>query len=738
MTYNKSSDSANNQQNHNVNIIGSVERITFHSADTGFCVLRIIIANLRELVTVVGNISQINVGSDIEVNGVWITDKTYGKQLKASSIKLIAPTSIAGITKYLASGLIKGVGKHFAKLLVDKFGTEILTILDNDPAMIKQITGIGEKRANNIINSWQEQKVIREIMLFLHQYGVGVARAFRIHKTYGDHTIKKLTENPYILSLDIWGIGFKTADNFANKLGITKDSVVRIEAGIRQVLNVYSTFGHCAILPNKLIEETIKLLEDDSVSITDTMIETAIHNQLVSEHLIKYKIKDDDYIYLAQIYNTETGIINNLIRIMSNITSLFVSDDQVFAYAHSSIKLSHYQRVAILTVIRSKISIITGGPGTGKTTIIKNILQILQKLNQKIILTAPTGRATKKLSESTNFPAKTIHRLLEYRPGQGARYNQDNQLDVDYLIIDEVSMVDIFLMNTLLKAIPNHTAILFVGDIDQLPSVGPGAVLKDLIDSMTINTTALTEIFRQEHTSSIITNAHRINQGKMPYCTNLVYDDFFYKELDDDNAIIEHILKLTVTELPNLHNINAVTDIQILSPMNKGSLGVHNLNNIFQQALNVNIKSNIYIKSMGVDFYLGDKVMQIVNNYDKEVFNGDIGFIVDINHDDDIINIKYDERIVEYSSKDLDEITLAYAISIHKSQGSEYPIVIIPITMQHYPMLQRNLIYTGVTRGKKIVILVGEKRAIYKAVSSETSKQRITGLGSRLSCAHQL
>ena len=715
-----------------VTIRGSIERVTYHNAENGFCVLRIAVKNNRDLVTVVGNATQVMAGEDIEAIGVWIYDKNHGSQLKADKIKVAVPTSVEGIKKYLASGLIKGIGKHFANILVTEFKEDVLNILDNNPERVKGLPGIGAKRTTQIINAWQEQKAIREIMIFLHGHGIGTARAVRIYKTYGENTVAKLETNPYCLALDIWGIGFKTADQLAQSIGIDKNSVIRAEAGVRHTLNEYSGDGHCATTPTDLIAKCVEMLD-----IEQSIIQLAISNELQNGNVIQDTIINEIYLYLAPLYYAEQGVANSIQRLNTNILKPTLNSDKIVALAEkdSTIRFSDSQKLAIVMAIQHKVSIITGGPGVGKTTIVKNILKVVSLLGKKITLCAPTGRAAKKLSESSGHDAKTIHRLLEYRPGTGARYNQEYTLDTDFIIIDETSMVDISLMNTLLKAIPSHASLLFVGDIDQLPSVGPGSVLSDMINSGVIHTTRLTEIFRQAQTSKIITNAHRINKGEMPFYTNKPEDDFFFIELDEPDDIMERIINIVSTKLPALYNVDPIKDIQLLVPMNKGTLGVKNLNLVLQDSLN---KSNTNtIMSMGVVFREGDKIIQTVNNYDKEVFNGDIGYIQSIDLNDDVIMIQYDNRLVEYEKSELDEINLAYAITIHKSQGSEYPIVIIPISTQHYTLLERNLIYTGVTRGKQMVILVGQKKALYMAVQRVSAEKRITSLDIKLQNLNQ-
>lgn len=710
-------------------IIATIERITYHNEDNGYFVIKCVQEKVKDLITIVGYSPNIIIGETIEVCGTWINNKDYGLQLQAKDIKFYTPNSLEGIKKYLGSGLIKGVGKHYANLLVSNFKNDIFNVLDNEPFKLKNIAGIGAKKAKQITESWQSQKKIREVMVFLHANGVGTMRAAKIYKTYGDDTIIKLKENPYSLADDIFGIGFKTADKLAMNLGIEKNSLIRAQAGIKHIIAEHSNSGHCYITPSELITQSSTILE-----ISEEIINQAISNEININNIIKEIINTDTYIYLSPLYYAEVGVANNIQKLLKNKeTKIDFTDDEILdiAQKNSYITLSSSQIDAILMAIKNKVSIITGGPGVGKTTIIRNIIKILKHLNKKITLCAPTGRAAKRLSMTSKMDAYTIHRLLEFKLGSKPKYNQDYPLQTDYLIIDETSMVDIILMNALLRAVPEHASILFVGDVDQLPSVGPGSVLNDLIYSSSIPVMRLTEIFRQAKSSKIITNSHRINEGKMPYYENKKDDDFFFIELDNSDEMLERIIAIVTNKLPQLYNVDPFLDIQILSPMNRGNLGVKNINLVLQEALNKN--TSLPINSMGINYKVNDKVIQKVNNYEKEVFNGDIGFIINIDHDNNEIFIKFDNNIVKYDKNELDEIELAYAISIHKSQGSEFPIVIIPITTSHYPMLERNLIYTAITRGKKMVILIGEKKALYIAINKLNVNKRLTNLQNKIS-----
>ncbi len=710
---------------------GSVERVTFHSEESGFCVLRTKVKGQRDLVTVIGSAASITPGEYIECIGIWYNDRTHGLQFKANQLKVVPPSTLEGIEKYLGSGMVKGIGPHFAKVLVKAFKQDVFTVIECEPEKLLTLPGIGKKRMEKVTSAWAEQKVIREIMVFLQSHGIGTGRAVRIYKTYGEESIIKVTENPYRLALDIHGIGFKTADTLAMKLGIASDSLIRAQAGVRHVLQEIADDGHCAAPWETLLEQSSKLLE-----IPDHIVEEAIHAEIAEENLIQEDIDRKTCLFLTPLHRAESGTATSILRLLHG-TPPWGAMDTVKAIpwveGKTGLTLSESQREAVKLALASKMVVITGGPGVGKTTLVNSILLIIRAKNLDVTLCAPTGRAAKRLTESTGIEAKTIHRLLEFDPQSfGFKRGRDNLLQTDLVVIDESSMVDIALMNKLLAAIPDNAALMIVGDVDQLPSVGPGAVLADIIDSGRIPTVRLTEIFRQAATSRIIVNAHRINKGEMPLNpegTELT--DFYFIPANTPEDIHDKLLHVVTERIPKRFGLHPVKDVQVLTPMNRGGLGARSLNAELQQVLNE--KGEPKVTRFGTTFAPGDKVIQTVNNYDKEVFNGDIGQITDIDEEDGLLHVDYDGRTVEYEFGELDEVSLAYATSIHKSQGSEYPAVVIPLAMQHYTLLERNLIYTAVTRGKKLVTIIGQPKALAMAVKNRKSTRRLTNLAARIS-----
>lgn len=705
-----------------------VERVTFHSEATGFCVLRVKARGQINVITVIGHAANIAPGERIDASGVWINDKKHGLQFKATHIDVAQPTSLEGIEKYLASGMVKGIGPHFAKKLVAAFGKDVFDVFEHEPERLLSLEGIGEKRKEQVLAAWSEQKSIQKIMLFLQTHGVGTARAVRIYKAYGDKAIERVQENPYRLADDIHGIGFKTADALAQQLGVEKESILRAEAGVRHVLQGLCEHGHCAATYETLVTESIALLE-----IPEAVIKEAIHKQVEANNLVLDNINSESCVFPISLYQSESGAAKRLHAIKAGKLpwdTKQLSDIIPWVEKKTGLILSPSQRDAVVSVLHNKLSIVTGGPGVGKTTIVNSILKILQSKQLSVMLCAPTGRAAKRLSETTNMTAKTIHRLLEFDSKKFAfRHHQDNPLPCDVLIVDESSMIDIVLLYHLLKAIPNHAALIFVGDVDQLPSVGPGAVLSDMIKSGVIATVRLTEIFRQASHSNIIVNAHRINQGYMPLA-NEKQSDFYTIYVDTPEEIHDQILSLVTERLVKHYECHPITDIQILTPMNRGALGTAALNVTLQKALNGQMEPTV--SRFGTTFAPGDKVIQLVNNYDKDTFNGDIGFIRQVNLEEGTLTILFDQRLVSYEFNELDEIGLAYAISIHKSQGSEFPIIIMPVSTQHYALLAKNLLYTGVTRGKRLVVLVGQKKAVGMAINNKKAAHRLTNLADRL------
>ena len=709
---------------------GPVERVTFHSEESGFCVLRVKVKGRHELTTVIGSAASITTGEYVEALGVWTNDRTHGLQFKANQLKVVPPTTLEGIEKYLGSGMVKGIGPHFAKVLVTAFKEDVFTVIEDTPQWLLTLPGIGKKRTDKVTAAWAEQKVIREIMVFLQSHGVGTGRAVRIYKTYGDAAIIKVTENPYRLALDIHGIGFKTADQIAGKLGIARDSLIRAQAGVRHVLQEFSSDGHCAALRVELVSQSVALLE-----IPEAIIESAVRAELAEENLVQEEIAGKHCLFLTPLQRAEVGAAAGLLRIMEGKPpwgSIDTAKALPWVAEQTGLSLSTSQEEAVRLALTSKVLVITGGPGTGKTTLVNSILNILYAKRLNILLAAPTGRAAKRMTETTGLEAKTIHRLLEFDPqNAGFKRNRENPLEADLLVIDESSMVDVVLMNKLLAAVPDQAALLVVGDVDQLPSVGPGSVLADIIDSGIIPTVRLTEIFRQAATSRIIVNAHRINKGEMPLkAEGTELSDFYFIPAESPEEIYAKLLQVVTERIPVRFGLHPVKDVQVLTPMNRGGLGARSLNAELQKVLNP--AGEPKVTRFGTTFAPGDKVIQLVNNYDKEVFNGDIGQVTMVDMEEALLRVEYDGREVEYEFNELDEVQLAYATSIHKSQGSEYPAVVIPLAMQHYTLLERNLIYTAVTRGKKLVTIIGQPKALGMAVKNQKSTRRLTRLTERL------
>ncbi len=698
-----------------------IERITFHNDENGFSVIKCRVKGKREIITAVGSIPKVYTGSVLKLYGSWKMHSKYGMQFAFQHCEETLPATVEGIKKYLGSGLIKGIGPVFAERITEHFGTKTLEIIDDDPDRLSEVQGIGDVRIEKIKKSWTEQKEIRNIMLFLSAHDVSTSLAAKIYKQYGDQSIDAVKENPYRLADDIWGVGFRIADSIAERLGFEHECFERIRSGILYTMNKFSEAGHCFAFKEELINAAVETLEVEP-NIIYAPLETMIQN--------KDLMTEDEAVYLPMFYYSEVGTANRLLILMSkkriSRRNLFEIDE----YADTDFKRIHYdetQLEAIRKASENKVLVLTGGPGTGKTTTTLGIIRAYRETGAKILLAAPTGRAAKRMSEVTHMEAKTIHRLLEMRPPDGFQRNEDNPLRGDILIVDECSMIDILLMNSLLKAIPDNMTLILVGDVDQLPSIGAGKVLSDILASGVVPSIRLEKIFRQAQKSRIITNAHKINHGDMPYLPDS-NSDFVFTEEEDNEAAAEHIVKLCSETLPKKGI--SIENIQVLTPMRRGAIGAANLNQLLQNALN---KEKICLKHAGIEFRLKDKVMQIRNNYGKSVFNGDIGFISSVNQYDDELTVNFDGREVVYDISELDEIVLAYAATIHKSQGSEFQYVVMPLMMTHYIMLQRNLLYTGVTRAKKGLFLVGEKKAVYIAVKNNKIIERNTRLAERLS-----
>ncbi len=783
---------------------GILERIVYESPDTGYTVGRLSARDYAELITVVGNLASINPGESLLLQGEWVDNPKYGRQFQIEKYETILPANVVGLRKYLGSGLIKGIGPKMAGLIVRKFGMDTMDVIENEPEKLARVPGIGRKRVQIIKEAWEAQREIKNVMIFLQSHDVSTAHAAKIYKTYGNDAIPIVTEDPYRLADDIYGIGFVTADTIAQKLGIDKDAPQRVQAGIKYVLSQKADDGHVFQRRAELIEACQTMLEQELEAIEHgisalvekeeiinpgfTDVVDSDERVTIDETQDNYEISETDQeplstenrepttddhsaIYLAPFYYAELGVANQFLRLLASQeqsrvllspnTTLFLTqlEDEM------DLHFAPQQRKAIYTAMTTPAMILTGGPGTGKTTTVVGMIRLFEAEGRRITLTAPTGRAAKRLSETTGREAKTIHRLLEFSPqNNGFKRNRQNPLDTDVVIVDETSMVDLVLMNRLMQAIRPSTTVILIGDTDQLPSVGAGNVLRELIDSHKIPVIQLTEIFRQAQESMIVTNAHRINKGDFPELTGDTDRNFFFIEEEDPDAITELICSLIADRLPQHYDYHPIDDIQLLCPMRRGMLGTESFNKRLQEVLNPEYvvspvshpleksrfggigdrSSHLHgqgprrgevtspISRTAGGFRVGDKVMQIRNNYDYDVFNGDIGRVVNIAHIDKKVYIQFPDKQVAYDTADLGELVLAYATTVHKAQGSEYPVVVIPLHTQHYLMLQRNLLYTGITRAKERVVIVGTKRAIGICIRNNQVMQRNGYLAERL------
>ncbi|QYE33357.1 ATP-dependent RecD-like DNA helicase (plasmid) [Polymorphobacter sp. PAMC 29334] len=712
--------SAYSQRSAPEQLAGAVERITFHSIETGYCVLRVKARGQRDLVTMVGHAAAIGAGEHVEATGIWINDRQHGLQFKAETIRTTVPTTLEGLEKYLGSGMIKGIGPVYAKKLVTAFGQNVFDIIEREPTRLREVTGIGPGREAKIIRGWSDQRSIREIIVWLYGHGVSSARAVRIHKTYGEAAIATIKADPYRLARDIVGIGFKTADAIASSLGYTKDDPRRVRAGVAHALTTAMDAGHCGLPRKELTISGAELLD-----IPAQLIEAAVAVELIAGEVVAGTTDDCEVIFLAGLYRAEQSIADRLLRLQTGRlpwSAIDAGRAVPWVEQKTGLALSAGQANALRLAVLSKVCVITGGPGVGKTTLVNSILKVLAAKKVEIALAAPTGRAAKRLSESTGMDGMTLHRLLETDPKEGGfKRNADNPLTCQLLVVDETSMVDVPLMNALLKALPPEAALLLVGDVDQLPSVGPGQVLKDIIASGAVPVVRLTEVFRQAASSRIIINAHRINDGVMPDLTARDEGDFFYVDADDPGEVADKVVDLVAKHIPRRFGFDPVRDIQILSPMQRGGAGARALNALLQARLNP--PTDQAIEKYGHRYGPGDKVMHIINDRERDLYNGDLGVVVRVDHTESELTARFGTTETVFDFGELDALQLAYATTIHKSQGSEYPVVVLPLTMQAYTMLGRELIYTAVTRAKKLLVLVGPRKALAIAVKRRQQRR---------------
>ncbi|MDD3845690.1 MAG: ATP-dependent RecD-like DNA helicase [Syntrophorhabdaceae bacterium] len=725
-----------------------MERVTYYNEENHYTIAKVKVEGRNSLATVVGTLYSVVPGEVLRLKGNWEVHPRWGEQFKVISYETLMPATVKGIERYLGSGMIKGIGPVMAKRLVTRFREATLDIIDTDMDKILDVPGIGRKRVDMIRKAWEEQKEVRNVMVFLQGNGVSPAYAAKIYRFYGGDAVRIVSENPYRLAVDIFGIGFLTADSIAGKLGIGKEAPLRIETGILYVLGQLSSEGHIFFPCSLLVDKCSEVLEVEGGKISDALSRLAAQGKVIIDDPGAFPGMTANYtggiVYLAPLYVSERGIaelLSKLATVPRQLRLLNVGEALRWVEGNQEVTFSERQLDAVRASLEQKVLVITGGPGTGKTTIIKGIIGIAGKTGQKVLLAAPTGRAAKRMTEATGAEAKTIHRLLEYAPSNassdgGFKRNESNPLDAGLIVIDEASMVDVPLMYHLLKAVPPTASLVLVGDVDQLPSVGPGSVLNDIIASGCVGTVRLAEIFRQSTRSMIIVNAHRINGGEMPFLEKHAGQghDFFFVDIEDPDEVLRYVVDLCKDMIPSRFGFHPSNDIQVLTPMHRGVVGVSNMNVRLQETLN---RSTDGISRGGRFFKRGDKVLQTRNNYEKDVYNGDIGRVIAIDREVQELSVEFDGKVVSYDFNDLDELILAYAISVHKSQGSEYPVVVMPLLTQHYLLLQRNLLYTAITRGKKLVYLIGTKKALSIAIHNDRPRRRYTLLAERLREAMQ-
>ena len=712
-----------------------INRITFQSDDDGYAILSCRAEGYKGLTTAIGYLPQPNVGAKFLFTGEWVVDRKYGRQFRFDTYQEELPATLAGIEKYLGSGLIKGIGKVFAKRIVKLFGLNTIEVIDKYPERLLEVPGLGRKKAEKVRDSWKEHNGIKDVIMFLQKYGASPAIAAKIYGRYKDESISKIQENPYCLVEEISGIGFVTADTIALNMGYEKEKYVRLKSGLIYTMQYLVSSGHCYATRDMLVKRATKLL-DVSDGVLDMTLDEMIRNEdvLVEELTNEEDSRKNKAIYIPSVYYSENGVADKLCEIYEAESNVHISNIKIQS---RNIEYDELQREAIEKAATSKVFIMTGGPGTGKTTTTLGIIDVFRRAGADILLAAPTGRAAKRMTEATGMEALTIHRMLEASIGGGYGRNEENPLEGDVLILDECSMIDIFLMNNLLRAVPKHMVLILIGDIDQLPSVGAGNVLMDIINSNCFPVVRLNKIFRQAAESNIIANAHRINEGQFPIIDNDAKSDFFFQDVcrlngadyDVEDTTLHFVTKMVSEKLPAYYHVKP-TDIQVLTPMQKGSVGAIKLNEMLQNA--INHTGGDTLTRHGITFRVNDKIMQIVNDYDKDVYNGDLGYVIKIDADNGILTANFEGRKIEYTKEELEELTLAYATTIHKSQGSEYPIVVMPIIMEHKILLQKNLLYTGITRAKKALLLVGMKQAIAYAIHNSEVSKRNTMLKERI------